>query len=278
MGVQRLGEASESRDDPLLVGGEPPTRRAGLCAGTGEPPADRRGLTVDERHTALGALHVVGDHAVGGLVVVAVGLPVRRQHDPVLDRRGPDLQRSPDLALTRRNTHRHGRHASGPAPRRFRPTPGGLRCPSRTECGPVAALAGGANRRMGQCGRSCRMNTNIPGVLHQGPEVLDVTRKHGSAWLCNRHHQSVDCRSAGCLRAQNAGAPSHRLRDLLHDGARLEKPVHCCVGALTTRERLGKDDRRNQRRPDSIAFEDPDQRGRPRSRLRQSAESARVEQ
>jgi len=97
--VQRLGEAGEGRDDPLLVGGEAPARRAGLGAGPGQPPAHRRGLAVHQRHAALGPLDVVGDHAVGGLVVVAVGLPVRRQHDPVLDRHRTDPQRRPEFAL-----------------------------------------------------------------------------------------------------------------------------------------------------------------------------------
>lgn len=97
------------------------------------------------------------------------------------------------------------------------------------------------------------LDADAVGVRRECSEILNITGEDDASRLGTGNDDGVDCGATAGAVAEFACAASKRHRQFLADVAGLEQPVHCGVIALTSRDRLDKDDGRNQRWPRSVS-------------------------
>jgi len=105
-------------------------------------------------------------------------------------------------------------------------------------------------------------------------KVRDVATEHDACRFCTGHDDGVNGGPAPCQMTELTRATNERNRKILPDVAGLEKSIHRCVIALAARRRLDENDRRDQRRPLSVADERADYSNRILVSLREESHSA----
>ena len=97
-------------------------------------------------------------------------------------------------------------------------------------------------------------------VRRQCSETIDVTGEYRAAGFRRCDHDRVNGRPFSSCCTKSGGATGKVLGKVLSELANLEEPVGERTCPLAAAEALHEDDRRDQRRPDSVLLEDRDDR------------------
>jgi hypothetical protein len=92
-------------------------------------------------------------------------------------------------------------------------------------------------------------------------EISDIGGEHRPVRFGEGDDECVDGGSAASLPAQECGTSCKRLSDVLHDFARLEKPIRDCIATGVPLQALDQHYRGNRRRPQVSLAKGEDQRG-----------------
>ncbi|MEZ5297820.1 MAG: hypothetical protein R2697_16530 [Ilumatobacteraceae bacterium] len=121
------------------------------------------------------------------------------------------------------------------------------------------------------------LDGNCVGVGGERFDVGSVAGQDHAAWLGNCDNERVDGRTCSGASSQLGGSPSSSLADGRFDDAHLQESVGVGIAPRVTVERLDQDHRRNDRWPQFVGPERPDERQCRLGAGRQTRDAAAVE-